>query len=106
MTGRIYRDKNLGSPDSAAFQEKVARCLDATGILTTIETDLISLGWEAGKANQFTQNLRGSLNQAAYVMQTLRSNMGDVHGTKPTLKSLVFDSLQWAKLIIGLLQGK
>jgi len=49
--------------------------------------------------------LLGSLNQAAYVMQTLRSKMGDVHGTKPVLEPLVFDSLKWASLIVRLLRN-
>lgn len=106
VTGKVYRDKSLGDPGPAAFQERVSRSLDATGTLGAIESELASIGWEAGKAKQLAQNVRGSLNQAANVMQTLRSNMGDVHGTKETLKALVFDSLQWAKLIVGLLQER
>jgi hypothetical protein len=100
ITGKIYLEKNLGDPGPAAFQEKVARSLEATGILTQIESDLVQLNWEPAKARQLTQNLKGSLNQASLVMQTLRSRMGDVHGTKATLKALVFDSLQWSKLIL------
>lgn len=104
VTGKVYRDKSLGDPGPAAFQERVSRSLDATGTVSAIEAELVSIGWETGKSKQFAQNVRGSLNQAANVMQTLRSSMGDVHGTKPALKALVFDSLQWAKLIVGLLQ--
>lgn len=33
-------------------------------------------------------------------MQTLRSKMGDVHGTKPILKPLLFDSLKWAGILV------
>lgn len=39
--------------------------------------------------------------EGAYVMQTLRSHMGDVHGTKSILRSLVFDCLRWAELLVG-----
>lgn len=49
-------------------------------------------------------NLRGALNQGAYVMQTLRSRMGDVHGSKPVLKPLVFDSLKWAALLVRVMK--
>ena len=104
VTGKIYREKGLGNPGSAAFQEKVSRSFDASGSLAAIESELLSMGWEAAKATQLVQNIRGSLNQAANVMQALRSNMGDVHGTKRAMKRLAFDSVQWAKLILGLLQ--
>lgn len=40
------------------------------------------------------------ISQGAYVMQSLRSRMGDVHGTKPILKPLVFDFLKWAELML------
>lgn len=106
VTGKVYQEKSLGDPGPAAFQERVARSLDASGSLVTLESELLSIGWETGKAKQLTHNVRGSLNQAANVMQTLRSNMGDVHGTKPALKALVFDSFQWAKLIVGLLRDR
>lgn len=106
VTGKVYRERSLGDPGPAAFQERVSRSFDASGSLTALESELLSMGWEAAKAQQLIHNVRGSLNQAANVMQTLRSSMGDVHGTKPALKALVFDSFQWAKLIVGLLQKR
>jgi hypothetical protein len=36
-------------------------------------------------------------------MQTLRANMSDVHGTKPVLKPLVFDSIKWAEILVRVL---
>ena len=104
MTEKIYNERNLGDTGDASFQQKVSKCLDAVGALTAIEADLIELGWESGEAEKLKYNLRKSLNQAAYVMQKLRSDMGDVHGTKPTLKPLVFDTLKWAMIIVSLLQ--
>lgn len=103
VTSKIYRVKNLGDPGDASFQEKVSRSLDAVNTLPGIERELIGLGWEPGTANVLAKNVRGSLNQAAFVLQTLRSKMGDVHGTKPILKPLVFDSIKWATLIVRLL---
>jgi len=51
----------------------------------------------------FVDNLRGALNQGAYVLQKLRSDMGDVHGSKPVVEGLVYDSIKWASLIVRLL---
>ncbi|MFQ5853881.1 MAG: hypothetical protein ACE5JU_25255 [Candidatus Binatia bacterium] len=106
VTGRIYKEQNLGDPAGAAFQERVTRSITASGVLNAVETDLISIGWDKNRAERLIQNLRGSLNQATYVMQTLRSDMGDVHGSKTALRSLVFDSLQLSKLIVGLLRPR
>lgn len=44
--------------------------------------------------------------ETAYAMQSLRSNMGDVHESKPYLAILAFDSLKWAMLISLLLREK
>ena len=104
VTERIYEEKGLGDPGGASFQEKVVRCLNELGVLSSMESDLIDLVWNTDDAQRLRNNLRGAVNQAAYVMQTLRSNMGDVHGTKPTLKPIVFDSIKWAMLITALLK--
>ncbi len=46
----------------------------------------------------------GQINQAADVMQTLRGQMGDVHGTRPTIESVVYNSVKWAVIICSLLR--
>ena len=73
------------------------------GVVAEIERQLVELGWQQPDAKQVAENVKGSLNQAANAMQSLRSKMGDVHGTKPILKPLVFDSIKWATLIVRLL---
>lgn len=103
VTSNIYQLKDLGDPGSASFQEKFNRSLKALNILRELEQQLVDLGWNQADANVFAENVRGSLNQAAFVLQSLRSKMGDVHGTKPILKPLVFDSIKWATLIVRLL---
>jgi hypothetical protein len=100
VTSRIYVEKGLGDPSEASFQEKVSRSLAAKGIWDNIEKQLVELGWAQPDAKVFTKNLQRALNQGAYVMGALRSRMGDVHGTKPILKPLVFDSIKWATLIV------
>jgi len=94
----------LGHSGDASFQEKVSKSLEAHGTLTVLETELSELGWPPEGVRRFRENLKGSLNQAAYIMQTLRSRMGDVHGSKPTLEALVFDSIKWATIIVSMLK--
>lgn len=105
VTTRIYHDKALGDLGEASFQKKVSQSFKATGIISQLEADLTEVGWDEDEIKRFRENLIGSLNQAAYVMQTLRAKMADVHGTKPTLEALVFDSLKWASLIVRLLNA-
>ncbi|WP_244106582.1 hypothetical protein [Paraburkholderia phenazinium] len=85
----------LGEP-GRSFQEGCNRAL----AMVDLEGPLGALGWDAETVRQFVGNFRGALNQGAFVMQTLRSRMGDVHGTKPVLKPLVFDAVKWAELFV------
>jgi len=103
MTTRIYAEKQLGDSGSASFQEKVRKSFAVQGTFTMLEKELAELGWNQNDTGMFKQNLTGALNQGAFVMQKLRSEMGDVHGTKSILKPLVFDSIKWATLIIRML---
>lgn len=106
VTNSIYRNHGLGDPGNASFQEKVKKSLDALNVQSKLEGELDTLGWDKGKITPLKNNLVGSLNQAAYVMQTLRSNMGDVHGTKPVLSALVYDSLKWSALLLRFLSNQ
>ena len=76
----------------------------ARNTISNITRELMDLGWEKDDADRLSSNLQGSLNQGAYVMQALRSEMSDVHGSKHVANSLVFDSLKWAALIVRMLK--
>jgi hypothetical protein len=102
-TNSIYLMHSLGEPGDASFQEKVKKSLEASKVTSKLEGELGLLSWDAEKIKIFRNNLMGALNQAANVMQVLRSNMGDVHGTKPVLAALVYDSLKWSALLLRLL---
>lgn len=105
VCNRIYEKyPDLGDIGQASFQEKVNKALSAVKALENLYAELIQLGWEDSKAGMFCKNLKGALSQAAYVMQTLRSEMGDVHGSKLPLATLVFDSIKWAMIISSLLR--
>ena len=100
-TAQVYQQKGVGDVTQASFQERCRKAAFAKGVLTELDGQLEALGWQRSELVPFRKNLEGALNQGAYVMQTLRSQMGDVHGSKPILTSLVFDSLKWAELIVG-----
>ena len=76
----------------------------ANNTISGLEDELLALGWGQGDADRLAQNLKGALNHAASVMQTLRSRMSDVHGSKPVLSSMVFDSLKWAAILVRMLR--
>lgn len=103
-TSLIYEHHGLGNPGEASFQEKVSRSLQAIGTWRRVTTELCELGWQEADAERVSHNLRGAINQAAYVLQTLRANMSDVHGHRETIRWIVFDSLKWAQAILALLQ--
>lgn len=99
-TARIYAEANLGDPGDASFQERCKKALAARGVMPALEEQLSQVGWQVSDVTLFKRNFEGALIQGAYVMQSLRSKMGDVHGTKPILKPLVFDCMKWAELVV------
>ena len=69
-------------------------------MMCKLDQQLAQLGWDVADITPVRKNFEGALNQGAYVMQSLRSKIGDVHGTKPILKPLVFDCMKWAELVV------
>ena len=104
VTSAIFSSAGLGDPTKASFQERCKLSLAARGVIPKMEQQLRELGWKEQEITPFRKNFEGAMNQGAYVMQTLRSNMGDVHGTKPILKPLVFDCFKWAELMLRALK--
>jgi hypothetical protein len=103
VTTKIYAQRSLGDHGNASFQEKVKKTLGVQGTFPLLEKTLVEAGWKQDDISKFKGNLIDALNQGAFVMQKLRSEMSDIHGTKPILKPLVFDSIKWAALIIRML---
>lgn len=99
LTEDIYRQHSLGNAGEASFQERVNQSLKAIGAFQRYTDELVGLGWDTQRAEKLVHNLRGSISQAAFVIQTLRANMGDAHGSKPTIERLVFQSVRWMVII-------
>ena len=103
-TNAVYAEHGLGSPSNDSFQARCANALRAKGTLSELSRELTDLDWNETDIARLSKNLPGALNQGAYVMQTLRSRMSDVHGSKLVLNPLIFDSLKWAALIVRTLK--
>ena len=103
-TNAVYAERGLVAQSSDGFQARCAAALKARDTYKQIAGELISLGWEEAEATTLVNNLRGALNQGAFVMQFLRSKMSDVHGSQSVLEPLVFDSLKWAALLVRMLK--
>ncbi len=100
----IYQKLKLGVPNKASFQGRIKKSMNAIGYREGLKSELQDIGWCKSDINRLSDNLAGSLNQAAYVMQKLRSNMGDVHGTKPVVSAVVYDSIKWSLLLLRILR--
>jgi len=106
LTNEIYQNNNLGDATKASFQERCKVALNEVGVFKAITNELSDIEWKESGIIPFSKNFEGALNQATYVMQSLRANMSDVHGTKPVLKPLIFDSIKWSQIIVRLLSGQ
>ena len=104
VTDSVYATNGLKSQLSDGLQARYSTAIKTKGVIAELTAELNALGWNPADAEKLAQNFRGALNHGAYVMQTLRSRMGDVHGSKPALKPLVFDSLKWAALLVRVMK--
>lgn len=102
-TRDIYQRYGLGNEQHSSFQERIKRCMTALEIEEKFAAELKEIGWSPADIGPLTKNLTGSLNQAAYVMQNLRSGMGDVHGTKTVVSAVVYDAIKWSSLLLRIL---
>lgn len=103
VTSDIYSRYALGDAGKASFQERIKKSIDALRVKDRLIRELTEIGWLEPDYKPLSANIEGSLNQAAFVMQKLRSDMGDVHGAKPVISALVYDSIKWSSLLLRIL---
>lgn len=72
-------------------------------VWANLSTELTALNWPPARVEQFVHHARRSTNQAAFVIQTLRTHMGNVRGARQTLDEMVFTSRKMAVVICVLL---
>jgi len=101
----VYQTKSLGDPAKEdSFRKKAMNAIAASGKLAELESELVSLGWDEKDAHMLRESYTSALNQAAHVMQMLRPRMGDVHGAKPAIESVVYDVLKLASVLTSLMK--
>lgn len=103
VTTSIYEEFSLGDPNKASFQERIKKSIEAIGAKDLLISELKNIGWAESDYKPLSSNFDGALNQAAFVMQKMRSDMGDVHGSKPVISALVYDSIKWSLLLLRVL---
>ncbi|MEQ1638329.1 MAG: hypothetical protein ABL903_16740 [Methylococcales bacterium] len=106
VTQSIYNHHSLGNPEKVSFAAKVGTILKDLDISNEMETEFQLIGISRKDAISIAENISKATNNAAEALQTLRRSMGDVHGTKPTLRKSAYDAIKWASAICGLLEGK
>lgn len=104
-TSKAYSAYDLGNHRHASFQERVVKSLRASGAYKAFENELVELGWLPDDAQMLAKNVKSALNHGAYVLQKIRSDMSDVHGSHPTIEAVVYDSVKWAAIIVRLLRS-
>jgi hypothetical protein len=104
VTAQIFAQLQLGEPTAESFAGRVRAASKQLGIYDQLEKDLVGRGMASEKAQRIVQNLQKGIGQVAEGIQILRSDMGDVHGTKPALRQITFVVLKAAALISGLLR--
>lgn len=106
LTGSIYIRDGLGDLGKTSFAAKVGTVACRLNVFGELRTDLIGLGVSEADAAKITEEWQKATNHAATMLQTLRSKMGDVHGTKSALRRAAYDAVKWASAICGLLDTR
>jgi hypothetical protein len=104
-TQSIYTKHGWEDPGQVSFSAKVNTALLKLNVFDKMKTELSEIGVEEHDAESIVNDMRKATNHAAQGLQLLRRTMGDVHGSKPALKKIAYDSVKWASAICGLLEG-
>ena len=102
---KLYNlNPELGDINKAgSFQSKINKVFGTLNISEKMKEALINLGWREIKADELSKHLKNAISQYAKVLEILRSNMGDTHGTEKVLPRLAFSSIKWSMTISSLL---
>lgn len=101
----LYAKHGLGDAAHTGFAAKVGTAIKRLGVFNELKSELTAVGLVATDAERIVESTREATMHAAEALQTLRSRMGDVHGSKPALRRLAYDATKWASAICGLFEG-
>jgi len=106
LTGSVYLRDQIGDPGKTAFAAKVGTVALRLNVFGEIKDDLVNLGIPEADAMKIAEDWQKATSHAAAMLQSLRSKMGDVHGTKSTLRRAAYDAVKWSSAICGLLDRR
>jgi hypothetical protein len=104
-TGAAYAKYGLGDPGKVSFSAKINTALQKIGVFGEMKKEFFSIGIEQKDASDAIGHLEQAINHAAQALRILRKRMGDVHGTRPALKSTAYDCIKFASAICALFKG-
>lgn len=102
----IYGRLGLGDPGRTAFAAKVATAVKRLAVFEGLKREFVELGMSDANSDKIVSEWRASVLHAAEMLQTLRSKMGDVHGTKPALRRAAYDAVKWSAAICSLFDAR
>ncbi len=98
--------KNGWADRPYSFQAGVNTAMKRLAVFEEIEAELIASGIDPTEASNTTREIACVINHAAQALQVIRKTQGVAHGTRPTHKRIVYDTIKLASAICGLLEGK
>ena len=98
VTTRMYASFNLGSPHKDSYQQRATRSFSS--LEDAYRQRFAEAEIKDKELNQMWQNYRGAVNQAAFVLGSLRRNVSDVHGLSICPPSLVRHAIDCGMFII------
>jgi hypothetical protein len=75
-------------------------------VFEEMTTEFRAIGLDEKDAEEAADFFRRAINDASQALQILRKRMGDVHGTRPALRSTAYDCIKLASAICALFQGR
>jgi hypothetical protein len=103
-TGLAYEKLGLGDPGKVSFSAKVNTALQQMKVFDLMKDEFIQIGIDVNEAEHAVGHLASAINQSTQALQILRKRMGDVHGTRPALRSTAYDCIKFASAICALFE--
>ena len=94
----MYAIYSLGNPYGDSYQQRVSRSFSA--LEKAYRGSFSEASIEEEEVNRMWQNYKSSINQAAFVLGSLRRNVSDVHGLSKCPPALVRHAIDCGTFII------
>lgn len=104
-TSEIYHRHGEPDPKDQSFASRVREATRLNATYESLERELEVLSMEPVDIKFIRHNLTQAVGASAEALGRLRTKMGDVHGSKPALQSMVRTCIKLASVITGLLEA-